>query len=331
MTVEELSIADDDHHFMIDEDISILKKHIDLPYEQDVINIQSAVRRYQARMAYQSILAAILIQSSFRMLRSRMMTIRFVADGQDSPLVTLKGRYLCGKGPIEEIIQDVPVISNAHEEPMDQVCITISEMSVVGEDGRRRSSRKPAAIKHLLPSGKDTAKEPTDTKWHKITMDNTKKNALYTTCRIVVEEVPMPVERRQAESPPRNWSKKPPRRHLSCSTDEEEEESRLKWNKSIVFLDELPPKAPIDKEVVIPVKPILKKVEPVITVGDVPDHEKQEITVRRHIHPDGSAFAVEDMMDSLLDELVPPQKGRGKKKAKQPVAQQNAKKKRNRR
>lgn len=238
--------------------------------------------------------AATAIQAAFRMVRSRQTTIRHVRDGAGSPLVTLRGQYLCGA-------------AGGAAEPVPAVAAAAPAPRASGR-GVRRLSVAPA------PAQLDECGLPLGPGLTRLTLDNTKRNALYTTVRVAVETVEMGVQR--CGSPERCWSGKPCRQFLDAGSDGEgpvDAAFRLKWDRRLVFSDEGRPRAPLDREVAIPLKSCLKRPAGAAEGVPPPRPEEGTVVVKRLVYAEVDArarYAVEDVLAAA--EQLPGRKGRAK-------------------
>lgn len=169
---------------------------------------------------------------------------------------------------------------------------------------RRVSNRKKTLASEVL-----IPEEVAPNQLKKITMDNTKRNSLYTSVDIKIE--PVQVDRPRPDSPPRNWSR---RGELTDHEDDDLEQIRLRWSKKLIFLDDLEPKAPLSPAIKIPVKPILKRKTHETSSFLIPDI-KEEIVVKKLMYPEDyfqnpDMYTVEDIMADL--DVIP--KSKKKKK-----------------
>jgi hypothetical protein len=300
MTVQQLFISPD--HDPIDEEVSVLRRKLgtsNLAHWPTLL--QCSYRRHRDLSLFAEIKAsAMVIQCASRMLSSRTNTIRFVQDGQDSPLVTLRGKYLCGTPLDVEDQQEIPEENKPDIVP-------------------RRAGRKPK-VARLIPESQfdkdpmlDSSGLPTAPhQLNRLTLDNTKRNSLYKTIKIRIEQVPIGFPR--PGSPERAWSKKPMHKKTELHISEGESEAedlRLRWNKKLVFLDELKPKEPLDSaEICIPVKPILRRPR-TPSIDSLYHLEPSEILVKKIVYADEIVpdYSVEDIMQNCQ----PTKKGRRKK------------------
>ena len=177
---------------------------------------------------------------------------------------------------------------------------TLSEGSE-GVDAVRRSSGRRKPQKSKSDDGFDEFGLPLGPNLlNKLTLDNTKKNSLYTRVELVVE--PVPLDQKRPDSPERKWTAKS---HLS---DHEEDldggcgGGRLRWNRKLTILDEEhgQGKAPLSPSITIPIRPILKSCR---TAGSpTPTRSgnvRERVVVKKLLYlDDPERWAVEETMRS---------------------------------
>lgn len=209
-------------------------------------------------------------------------------DPNFSPAVYLRGKYLCGD---RLALRPSPTSSPTKGQPK---ALLPAKPSMIPRKVRRGGPvfqqpidafQHAGAIKHTTKavpgdntprlkvvdlSGRQKAGELDESGLpvvphllNRLTIDNTKRNSQYQTVssldiRMVLKEGPRP------NSPERCWSGKAPSAFLSDLSDDPENPSgvgprRIRWKKRLTFLDDQHPKAPLDPEISIPVKPILKR------------------------------------------------------------------------
>lgn len=302
-------------HIPFDDEISVSLKKLGTSHlaQSSSTLIQSSYQRFHDLSHFTEIRqAALTVQCAARMYKSRTNTIKFVRDGQDSPLVTLRGKYLCGQFQVEP--SGPPTIA------VDEKTEILVRVTPIDGMNPRRTGRKPK-VARLFPdsqSDKDPLLDPsglpaTAHQLNRLTLDNTKRNSLYKMVTIKVEEVP--VGQPRPGSPKRAWSKKPMHKKTELE-DEESQDLSLRWNKKLVFLDDLTPKAPLDSsEICIPIKPILRRPR-TPNLDSLHPIEPAEILVKKIVYADEVEpdYGVEDIMQDCGGH-APTKKGRRKTSA----------------
>ena len=225
----------------------------------------------------------------------------------ESPLVTLRGQYVCGRGMRPENGVDISSPCKAINNDVEMIVDDATSAPVPDPTPRRRSARLDwtSPTQKLDACGLPTA--PAALK--NLTLANTKLNSTYKTVQIHIEPVELGVPR--PASPDRTWSRKqgPP----CLSTDDEaDDEFGLKWQKEVVVLGEEHRRSPCFKE---PSKPILKK--PAAT-SPIPLRvpSPQLVVVKKVLYADDPSpndlYAVEDILAGC--EMNPKSAKSGRKK-----------------
>jgi hypothetical protein len=186
---------------------------------------------------------------------------------------------------------------------------------------------------------------------NRLTIDNTKRNSAYRTCEVSL--VLVPKDAPKPESPERGFSKKslPQIQRLPSDDDDDDDgeeaevvevvegcggnsSSAVRWDRRVVLLDELAPKAPLDPEVSIPVRPILKRssADAASVSSLLEDLPKATVQVTRFVYPDDDeeehrqqaiASAITTALDMMIESNsleLKGKKGRNKKPTESPSA-----------
>lgn len=134
---------------------------------------------------------------------------------------------------------------------------------------------------------------------NKLTLDNTKKNSLYTRVELVIE--PVPLDQKRPDSPERKWTAKS---HLSDWDDGDAEEGGrlLRWNKRLTILDEAhggQGKAPLSPSITIPIRPILKNAPCLRDKPPITTEGRERVVVKKLLYlDDPERWAVEETVGS---------------------------------
>lgn len=246
-----------------------------------------------------------------------------VEEGMESPLVTLRGQYVCGRvmGPNRsspckpigdddcvniEMKCDGPTLVKMRS---DELTLTEGPVSSVEDPTPRRRS---ARLDWTSPTQKlDACGLPTaPAALRNLTLANTKLNSTYRTIQIHVEPVELGIPR--PASPDRTWSRKQGAPCLSTDDEVDEDDFSLRWQKEVVVLGEEHRRSPCFKE---PSKPILKKP---LTFTPVPIRvpSPQLVIVKKLVYADDPSpndlYAVEDILAGCEMNPKPAKSGRKK-------------------
>lgn len=256
-----------------------------------------------------------------------------------SPAVFLHGKQICGN-PIYEDDKDEDGYDSPSRRTVDELPADLSmvEIEIEPEEpapkpsliprrvrrsssvqtGEPKSSSKPSSppakslLKRSDPMVDECGLPIVPAQLNRLTIDNTKRNSTYKTCEVSL--VLVPKDAPKPESPERGFSKKSlPQIQRLPSGDESDDDTTasggIRWEKRVVLLDELAPKAPLDPEISIPVKPILKRssADAASVSSLLEDLPKATVQVTKFVYPDDEEYQrqrIESAITSALDMMI---------------------------